>query len=188
MGSEMCIRDRLYKLGDNMATALATPFYLDIGFSKTEIGSVAKVASLWSSIFGGFLGGVLLLKIGINKGLWLFGMVQLVSILGFALLAEIGHSIPTLFLVVSFEYLGVGLGTAAFVAFIARSTSKLFTATQLALLSSIMVIPRTFANASCGFLIEWLGYFNFFLLCTVLALPGMVLLYWVAPWGAKVEE
>ena len=175
----------LYKLGDNMATALATPFYLDMGFSKTEIGSVAKIAALWSSIFGGFLGGILLLKIGINKGLWLFGLVQLVSILGFALLAEVGHNVPLLFFVVSCEYLGVGLGTAAFVAFIARSTSKRFTATQLALLSSIMVIPRTFANASTGFLIEWLGYTHFFLCCTVLGIPGMVLLHWVAPWKGK---
>ncbi|NLF24612.1 MAG: AmpG family muropeptide MFS transporter [Deltaproteobacteria bacterium] len=178
----------LYKLGDNMATALATPFYLDMGFSKTEIGAIAKVAALWSSIFGGFIGGVVLLYIGINKGLWLFGAFQMVAILGFAVLAEVGHSTLLLFFVVSFEYLGVGLGTAAFVAFIARNTNKRFSATQMALLSSIMVIPRTFANASTGYLIEWLGYTYFFILCSLLALPGMLLLCWVAPWGEKLED
>ncbi|MCO4762418.1 MAG: AmpG family muropeptide MFS transporter [Myxococcales bacterium] len=177
----------LYKVGDSMATALATPFYLDLGFTKTEIGSVAKVASLWASIGGGIAGGLLMLRIGINRALWLFGVVQVMSILGFAALAEIGHSIPWLFAVVSFEYLGVGLGTAAFVAFIARSADKRYTATQIALLTSLTGVPRTFANASTGWIIEQLGYTQFFLLCTVIALPGMVLLHWVAPWGADPE-
>lgn len=173
----------LYKLGDSMATALATPFYLDLGFSKTEIGTVAKVASLWASIGGGIVGGVLMIRIGINRSLWIFGVVQISSILGFAALAEIGHSIPALFMAVSFEYLGVGLGTAAFVAFIARTTDKRYTATQFALLTSLTGVPRTFANASTGWLIESVGYTHFFLLCTCIALPGMFLLRWVAPWG-----
>ncbi len=173
----------LYKLGDSMATALATPFYLDLGFTKTEIGTVAKVASLWASIGGGIAGGVLMIRIGINRSLWIFGVVQISSILGFAALAEIGHSIPALFMAVSFEYLGVGLGTAAFVAFIARSTDKRYTATQFALLTSLTGVPRTFANASTGWLIEAVGYTQFFLFCTLIALPGMILLRWVAPWG-----
>lgn len=173
----------LYKLGDSMATALVTPFYLDMGFTKTEIGTVAKVASLWASIGGGIAGGLLMIRIGINRCLWIFGVVQISSILGFAALAEIGHSIPALFMAVSFEYLGVGLGTAAFVAFIARSTDKRYTATQFALLSSLTGVPRTFANASTGWLIEGVGYTKFFLLCTLIAIPGMILLRWVAPWG-----
>ncbi len=173
----------LYKLGDSMATALVTPFYLDLGFSKTEIGTVAKVASLWASIGGGLAGGLLMIRIGINRCLWLFGVVQITSILGFAALAEIGHNISALFVAVSFEYLGVGLGTAAFVAFIARNTNKRYTATQFALLTSLTGIPRTFANASTGWLIETIGYTQFFLFCTAIALPGMFLLPWVAPWG-----
>ncbi len=173
----------LYKLGDSMATALVTPFYLDIGFSKTEIGEVAKVASLWASITGGVVGGVAMVRIGINRALWVFGVVQVTSILGFAALAEIGHDIYALFAVVSFEYLGVGLGTAAFVAFIARTTDKRYTATQFALLTSLTGVPRTFANASTGWIIEGVGYTAFFLFCTVVAIPGMVLLRWVAPWG-----
>ncbi len=173
----------LYKLGDSMATALATPFYLDTGFSMTEIGTIAKAAALWSSITGGIVGGLIMVKAGINRSLWLFGVVQIVSILGFALLSEVGPDPTLLFFVVSFEYLGVGLGTAAFVAFIARSTNRAYTATQLALLTSLTGVPRTFANAGTGFLVEAVGYTTFFLLCTAVALPGMAMLFWVAPWG-----
>jgi MFS transporter, PAT family, beta-lactamase induction signal transducer AmpG len=172
-----------YKLGDSMATALSTPFYLDLGFTKTQIGTVAKVAALWSSVVGGLVGGVVMIKVGIQRSLWLFGVVQLLSILGFAALAEIGADPTALFFVVSFEYLGVGLGTAAFVAFIARSTDVRYTATQLALLTSLAGVPRTFANATTGFLVEAVGYTQFFLFCTVIAVPGLVLLLWVAPWG-----
>lgn len=177
----------LYKLGDSMALALATPFYLDLGFTMTEVGTVAKSAALWSSVAGGFLGGALMLRIGIHRALWLFGVVQLVSILGFAALAEIGPDPRWLFAVVSFEYLGVGLGTAAFVAFIARSTDRRYTATQLALLTSLVGVPRTFANATTGFLVESVGYTAFFLLCAVIAVPGMLMLPLVAPWGPDPE-
>ncbi|OUU80432.1 MAG: AmpG family muropeptide MFS transporter [Gammaproteobacteria bacterium TMED78] len=175
----------LYKLGDSMATALATPFYIDLGFSLTEIGTVAKFSALWASILGTIIGGLAMLKLSINRALWLFGLVQIISILGFAILAKIGNSIPALFAAVSFEYLGVSLGTVALTAFIAKQTSLSFTATQFALLTSIMVIPRTFANASTGFIIDALGYFNFFIICTIAAIPGMLLLFIVAPWNEK---
>lgn len=191
----------LYKLGDSMATALLTPFYLDLGFSKTEIGTVAKFAALWASVAGATLGGILMIRIGINRSLWCFGVVQLLTILGFAALNEAGNDPSAihidliwwqidvslgqfwLFLVVSAEYLGVGLGTAAFVAYMARATDRRYTATQYALLTSVMGIPRTFANASTGFIVEGVGWTNFFLLCALIAIPGMILLKWVAPWG-----
>ena len=178
----------LYKLGDSMATALSTPFYLDLGFTKTEIGTVAKGASLGASIVGGLVGGIAMIKLGINRSLWIFGVVQVISILGFAALAEIGNNLSALFAVVSFEYFGVGLGTAAFVAFIARLSDKRFTATQLALFTSLASIPRTFANASTGFLIESMGYTHFFLICALIALPGMIMLFWVAPWNGGRQE
>jgi len=179
----------LYKLGDSMATALSTPFYLDLGFSKTEIGTIAKAASLGASIVGGLVGGIAMIRLGINRSLWIFGVVQVVSILGFAALAEIGNDPLALFAVVAFEYFGVGLGTAAFVAFMARLTDRRFTATQLALFTSLASIPRTFANASTGFLVESMGYTQFFLLCALIALPGMLMLFWVAPWhGRPLEE
>ncbi|MDG1389855.1 MAG: AmpG family muropeptide MFS transporter [Halioglobus sp.] len=174
----------LYKIGDNMATALATPFYLDLGFSKTEIGLVAKHAALWPAIVGGLLGGGLMIRLGINRSLWLFGVVQVLSILGFAVLATVGHSLSLLAAVISFEYLGVGMGTAAFTAFIARETSKVYAATQFALFTALAALPRTFANASTGIIVEQVGWAQFFLICALLALPGMALLAWVAPWRA----
>ncbi|MBK9115956.1 MAG: AmpG family muropeptide MFS transporter [Betaproteobacteria bacterium] len=179
----------LYKLGDSMATALATPFYLEMGFTKTEIGVVAKNAGLWASVIGGMLGGLWMVKIGINRGLWLFGVVQLVSILGFAWLAWLGRpDVVALGVVIAFEALGVGLGTVAYVAFIARATNPRFTATQFALFTSLSAVPRTVVNATTGWIVAQTGWFNFFLICTVLALPGMALLLRVAPWHAQAGE
>ena len=174
-----------YKLGDSMATALATPFYLDMGFSKTEIGLVAKNAGLWPSVAGGLLGGVWMIKLGINRALWLFGVVQMCAILGFAWLATVGHSLPLLAIVIGIEALGVGLGTAAFVAFIAHTTHPNYTATQFALFTSLAAVPRTFANASTGYLVDSLGWMTFFLLCFFMAVPGMLLLLKVAPWNGQ---
>jgi len=175
----------LYKLGDNMATALATPFYIDMGYSLSEIGSVAKVAGLWASIAGGVLGGIIMLKVSINRALWLFGFVQLFTILPYIWLSQAGHTLAGLFIVVSGEYLAVGLGTVALVAFMARETSKAFTATQFALFSSLIAVPRLLANASTGFIVESVGWTQFFVICTVAAIPGMLLLLKVAPWTER---
>ncbi|HEY7985489.1 MAG TPA: AmpG family muropeptide MFS transporter [Methylophilaceae bacterium] len=172
-----------YKLGDSMATALATPFYLDIGFSKTEIGLIAKNAGLWPSVIGGLLGGIWMVKLGINRSLWLFGAMQMVAVLGFAWLASVGHSPFWLAAIIGLEAFGVGLGTTAFVAFIARTTHPLYTATQFALFTSLAAVPRTFANAATGYLVESMGWVKFFLLCFVVAIPGMLLLTKVAPWN-----
>ena len=173
----------LYKLGDNMATALQTPFYIDIGFSLTQIGSIAKFASLFSAIIGGLAGGVIMIKLGINRALWMFGIVQVLSILGFALLSEVGANPWMLGVAVSLEYLGVGLGTAAFIAFIARNTNPMFAATQFALFTALTSVPRTLANAVTGVIVEQTGWTSFFFLCTALAIPGMLLLFKVAPWN-----
>ena len=178
----------LYKLGDSMATALATPFYLDMGFSKTEIGLIAKNAGLWPSVIGGLLGGVWMFKLGINRALWIFGFVQMIAILGFAFLSTVGHSLLWLGIVIGIEALGVGLGTAAFVAYIAHTTHPLYTATQFALFTSLAAVPRTFANAATGYLVESLGWFKFFILCFLLAIPGMLLLLKVAPWNNIKEN
>jgi PAT family beta-lactamase induction signal transducer AmpG len=183
----------LYKLGDSLCTSLATPFYLEMGFSKTEIALVAKNAGLWPSVIGGLLGGLWMVKLGINRALWVFGAVQAIAILGFAWLAASGPFVAVgapellqLALVIGLEAVGVGLGTAAFVAFIARASHPAYTATQIALFTSLMAVPRTFINASAGWLVDALGWNSFFLLCFALALPGMVLLLRVAPW--KTQE
>ena len=172
-----------YKLGDNMAVALQTPFFIDIGFTLTEIGTVAKFVILGSTIGGTLLGGLLMLKISINRALWIFGFVQIISIFGYAALAKIGNNLYALAAATGLEYLGVGLGTVALTAFIAKQTSRRFTATQFALLTSVTAVPRTFANATTGFIVEAIGYFNFFLLCVIVAIPGMLLLLAVAPWS-----
>lgn len=177
-----------YKLGDNMATALSQPFYLDMGYSLTQIALIAKHAALWPSIVGGLLGGVLMLRIGINRALWLFGLMQMLAILGYALLTQLNGSLTALALVIAAEYFGVGLGTAAFTAFIARATAKHYAASQFALLTALMALPRSVANAFAGHVIEALGWQHFFYFCTVLALPGMILLYWVAPWQNSKEK
>lgn len=172
----------LYKLGDNMATALQTPFFLDMGFSRTEIGTAAKFSGLIGSVLGSLLAGIIMLKVSINRALWLFGVVQVVSILGYYLLSQIGHDVLVLVAVHGFEYVGVGMGAVALIAYQSKQTSLAFTATQFALFSSLMATPRIFANASTGFLVEWLGWTPFFLVCAMMAVPGMIMLFWIAPW------
>lgn len=182
----------LYKLGDSMATALISPFYLDMGYSRSDIGIIAKNASLWPMVAASIVGGIVMIKIGINRALWLFGFVQIVTILGFAWLAHHGrfeqiglYEKVALSLVIAAEYIGVGLGTAAFVAFMARETNPLYTATQLALFTSLSALPRATLNTQAGAWINALGYYDYFWLCFWLAVPGMLCLFWVAPWNEK---
>jgi MFS transporter, PAT family, beta-lactamase induction signal transducer AmpG len=182
----------LYKLGDSMATALATPFYIDMGFSKTDIGAIAKGSGLVMQIIGAFIGGLWMLKIGINRGLWVFGFAQLFTILGFAWLAHAGPFIDIgviergmLAVVIGAEAFGVGVGTVAYVAYMARETNPAYTATQLALFTSLSAVPRSVFNALTGSMVEALGWEVFFYVCTLLAVPGMLLLFKIAPWNAN---
>lgn len=183
-----------YKLGDSMATALATPFYIDLHYDLLTIGLVAKNAGLWSMLIGGILGGVIMLKTGINKALWYFGFGQLITILGFVILAHEGigsDTAPSVFLlafVIIAECLGAGLGTSAFVAFLSAQTNKSYAATQFALLTSLSAVPRTFCNATTGYIVEFMGWENFFIFCTVLAIPGMLLLLKVAPFKLEPKS
>ena len=172
----------LYKIGDTMAGAMTMPFYLDIGFSKTEIGAVVKLFGFWAIVAGSLMGGVMMIRLGINRSLWVFGFFQAISTACFALLARIGHSVPLLSGVIGFENLSSGMGTAAYIAFMASITNKKFTATQYALLSSLMGIPRVLAAAPTGFIAQDLGWEGFFIACTLMAIPGMLLLLKFAPW------
>jgi PAT family beta-lactamase induction signal transducer AmpG len=174
-----------YKIGDTMASAMTTPFYLDIGFSKTEIGAVVKLFGFWATIAGSLLGGIIMLWLKINRSLWVFGFLQAISTACFAVLARIGHHVPALAAVIAFENLSAGMGTAAYIAFMASITNKKFTATQYALLTSLMGIPRVLASAPTGFLAKNAGWENFFIVCTLIAIPGMLLLLKFAPWQKK---
>jgi PAT family beta-lactamase induction signal transducer AmpG len=175
----------LYKIGDSMATAITTPFYLDIGFSNTQIGTVVKLFGFWATVGGSLIGGVLMLRLKINRSLWIFGFLQAISTAGFAVLARIGNSLITLAAVITFENLCSGMGTAAFVAFMASITNKRFTATQYALLSSLMGVPRVIASAPTGFLAKTMGWETFFIFCTLMAGPGLMLLPKFAPWNRQ---
>ncbi len=176
----------LYKIGDTMASAMTIPFYLDIGFSKTEIGAVVKLFGFWATIAGSLIGGTIMLRLGIQRSLWYFGFLQAVSTAGFALLARIGYSIPALSAVIAFENLSSGMGTAAYVAFMASITNKRFTATQYALLSSLMGVPRVLASAPTGFLAKNIGWEAFFIVCTLIAIPGMILLLKFSRWDTHI--
>jgi PAT family beta-lactamase induction signal transducer AmpG len=172
----------LYKIGDTMAAAITTPFYLEMGFSKSEIGAVVKLFGSWATIAGAVAGGILILRLGIHRSLWIFGLLQAVSTAGFVVLARIGYSLPVLSGVIGFESLTGGMGTSAFVAFMAGLTNKKFTATQYALLTSIMGLPRVLASAPTGLAAKHVGWEGFFIFCTLAAIPGMLLLPRFAPW------
>ncbi len=170
----------LYKIGDQMASTLTTPFYMALGFSKTQIGVVAKLFGFWSTIAGGLIGGAILLRIGIIRSLWIFGILQTLGILSFSVLALMGNSLNWLIIAIVLEQLTSGMGTSAYVAYMASLTNKRFTATQYALLSSCMGIPRVIVAAPAGWMAEMVGWPLFFLGCTVIAIPGLMLLPMVA--------
>jgi PAT family beta-lactamase induction signal transducer AmpG len=174
-----------YKIGDQMALALTTPFCLDIGFSMTEVGTIVKLFGFWATILGAFLGGLAVLRFGIGPSLWIFGIAQAVSTLSFAALARIGDSITALAFVIGFENLCTGMGTSAYVAFMASLTNKRFTATQYALLSSLMGVPRVMAAAPTGYFAKYLGWEGFFVMCTLMAIPGLLLLLKFSPPSLK---
>ncbi|MCX5880999.1 MAG: AmpG family muropeptide MFS transporter [Deltaproteobacteria bacterium] len=177
-----------YKIGDSMASdsmasAMATPFYLDIGFSKTEIGAVVKLFGFWATIAGSLVGGIWMIRIGIGSSLWLFGILQAVSTAGFMVLTYTGPSVPVLSAVIAFENFTSGMGTSAFTAFMASMTHKRFTATQYALLSSLMGVPRVLVSAPTGFLAKAMGWNWFFATCVLAAIPGLLILLRFSGWN-----
>jgi PAT family beta-lactamase induction signal transducer AmpG len=178
----------LYKIGDQMASAMTTPFVLELGFSKTELAAVVKVFGLVSMIVGGLVGGIVMLKVGIRRSLWAFGILQALSVLAFAALSQAGRIYGVLAGAVSLENFSFGMGASAYAAYMASQTNKRFTATQFALLSSLTGIPRVLAAAPTGFLAKGLGWTGYFVFCAAAAIPGLVLLLWVAPWGRSRPE
>lgn len=171
----------LYKIGDQMASDMFSPFYIFMEYTKTEIAAVSKLFGFWATIVGGLLGGVVLLKIGIYRGLWFFGILQALSTAAFCLLAQSGKSIPLLASVIAFENVASGMGSAAYVAFMASLTNIRFTATQYALLTSLMGVPRVVLGSTSGFIAKELGWTNYFLFCALIAIPGLLMLKWVIP-------
>lgn len=166
----------LYKLGDNMVGTMSMPFYLDLGFSRTEVGAISKIVGWISVAAGGLVGGALILRWKIVPSLLIFGVLQAVSNLCFVGLALAGRNDLVLTFVIAFENFTTGMGTSAFVAFMAMITNKKFTATQYALLTSLMGVPRIFASAPTGYLAQSMGWIWYFALCSLIAIPGLLLI------------
>jgi PAT family beta-lactamase induction signal transducer AmpG len=166
----------LFKVGDLMAANLTTPFILEMGYSKTDMGTVAKGVGMIATIFGGLIGGAIMLRIPMKPALVIFGILQAVSTLGFAFLARLPVAWANLAAVIGFENFAAGMGMAAYGGFMAALTDKRFTATQYALLSSVMGITRVILPAPTGFIAGSVGWDMFFVICTLAALPGLLLL------------
>ncbi len=166
----------LFKVGDLMAANLTTPFILQAGYSKTDMGTVAKGVGMIATIFGGLFGGALMLRIPMKASLVIFGILQAVSTLGFALLTRLPVEWSSLAAVIGFENFSAGMGMAAYGGFMAALTDKRFTATQYALLSSVMGITRVILPAPTGYIAGAVGWETFFVICTLAAIPGMLLL------------
>ena len=166
----------LYKIGDSMGSEMISPLMVDLGISKTQYAMVVKLFGMVALIGGGLLGGLVVYRLGIIRSLWIFGILQMISTAGFVILAMAGNHIIILTAVIAFETITSGLGQTAYVAFMASMTNKQFTATQYALLTSLMGVPRVIAGSTTGVLAEWMGWEMFYGLCTIIAIPGLFLI------------
>lgn len=169
----------LYKLGDAFAGVMTNPFYIKIGFSKAEIATISKVFGTGATIAGTLLGGVVVARYGLFRSLLFCGVLQMASNLMFAWQAVMGHDVLALTLTIAVENFSGGLASAAFVAYISSLCNLSYTGTQYALLSSLAAVGRAIIASSAGILAERLGWVDFFLVSTAVALPGMVLLMWM---------
>lgn len=170
----------LYKLGDAFAGTLTTAFLLKgPGFSLTDVGAVNKFLGTVATLVGAVAGGGLMANMSLYRSLMLFGILQAVSNLSFMLVAVVGKSYPAMIFAVGFENLSGGMGTAAFVAFLMALCDKRYSATQYALLSAIASMGRVFAGPPSGFIVEATGWPIFFLITTLTAIPGLLLLFFM---------
>ncbi len=170
----------LFKLPDVVAGAMTVPFMLSIGITKTDIGTIRQGLGLLITILGTLAGGAISLRMGLKKSLWVFGILQAVSNLGFLVLASTGPRYGVLVGVIAVENFCNGLVSAGFVAFLMSQCDRRFSATQYALLSSVMAITRVVAGAPTGYMAETLGWSGFFVASIATALPGMALLPFLA--------
>ena len=169
----------LYKLGDSFAGVMANPFYVKIGFSLTEIATVSKIFGVFATLVGVFLGGVVVARYGVLWSLLGCGVLQMLSNLMFAAQAAIGPDVGFLMLTIGIENLSGGMGSAAFVAYLSLLCNTAYTGTQYALFSSFMAVGRTWLSTSSGWIADQTDWVTFFVLSTVIALPGLVMAIWM---------
>ncbi len=176
-----------FKLGDALSGSMLSPFYKEMGYQKEDIALIAKTFGLISSMVGLFIGGITIYKIGILRSLWTFGVLQALSTASFALITYTGPQKWALAFAVIFEDITAGMGSSAFIAYLASITNKNYTATQFAVLSSIATLGRNFFSGFSGIMVKDFGWEWFFYSCALIALPGMGLLYWVQKSHSKEE-
>lgn len=187
-GALMLVFITLYRLGDSLINNMATPFLLQMGFSQTDIGAIQGGMGLLATIVGVLVGGAILSQIGINRSLWIFGGLQALSNLAYLVLAQSGQNYSIMVIAINIENFCSGLGTAAFVAFLMSLCNPRFSATQFALLSSLMAVSRDILVAPAGGIAESTGWSLFFLLSLIAALPGLLLLPQFAPWNSPAVD
>jgi PAT family beta-lactamase induction signal transducer AmpG len=175
----------LYKLPDNMAIGMSTPFLLQIGFTQTDIGAVVGFVGLIATIAGSLVGGGLVGRLGLNRSLWVALVLQSASQIGYYLLALRGKDYPFMVGAVIAENVVYGLVTTVFLAYLMTMCSKRFSATQYALLSSLMAVSRDLFVAPAGWLAKVAGWPNFFLIALAAGIPTLLLMPLIAPWGAE---
>lgn len=177
-----------YKLADNLAQALVSPFLIDMGYGPTDRGFWRGWISTFSTVGGTFLGGALTPVLGMGRALWIFGFLQIASNVGYVFVADAGPNRWLMFSAVAVEAFTTGLGTGAFFVMLLRLTQKRFSATQYALFSSLFGIPRIVSGPICGFLVDAIGWKAFFWFTIAMGAPGLVFLARFVPWGVREIE
>jgi MFS transporter, PAT family, beta-lactamase induction signal transducer AmpG len=175
----------LYKLADNLAGALVRPFLGELGFDSVDVGVASGTVGLIATLVGTFLGGLWTTSLGVGRALWVFGVLQAVSNLGYAVLAEAGPNRPLMYAAMAIEAGTTGMGTGAFSVLLLRLTQRRFSATQYALFSSIFALGRTVSGPPAGAMVDAIGWRDFYLLTVLTAIPGMVMLQRFAPWRQR---
>jgi len=177
-----------YKVSDLAMAAMANPLYIDLGFALHEIANIGKIFGFAMTIVGGLVGGILVVRYGIGRILVLGAVLIASTNLLFALLAQVGDSMPMLIVTITGDNFSNGLASAVFIAFLSAMTSRQYTATQYALFSSIMTLPGKFLGGFSGVIVEHLGYSQFFIIASLLGIPAILLAIWVARSGAGLPQ
>jgi PAT family beta-lactamase induction signal transducer AmpG len=172
----------LYKLGDVSMGPMVKPFWLDSGLTIDDIALVSTTAGVGLTIAGALVGGVFTSRVGIFRGLWMLGLLQAVSNLGYAGAAAVGGGRVAIYTASMIESFTGGLGTAAFLAFLMHVCERDQAATQYALLSALFGLTRSLSAPLTGVAAAHFGYAMYFALTFLLALPAYALLPWIRPW------
>ncbi len=166
----------LYRISDIVLGVISNVFYQDIGFTKIEIAAVSKTYGLFMTIGGGFLGGILSVRYGVMRILFLGALLSAVTNLLFTWLATVGNSMPMLYMVISADNLSAGLASAAFIAFLSSLTNISFTAMQYAIFGSLMTLFPKLLGGYSGSMVDSMGYPSFFMLTAVMGIPVLFLI------------